>query len=262
MRDDCMKLFVGITLGLLFSTILAQAEDRFFECVFEDGGRQEIAVAIGETDALGCFTQAAESGHATGTFYGEKLKDGSYRVIHNFTVDGSSMSEEMRFRLKGGNLLMGVGELQEGPDGIMVLKNPAKLDYSRVFKPVPLANVSLTEPEGRKILAPLEKRLSKVLETPVGLQTGNLMVADGWAVFEGYVTALPTDKPISEATSDTIGRMVLRTFFKQDDDGSWSIEEVALMNNEGQFEFEKDFSGVPWQLLQGIQLAAMKESGC
>lgn len=257
-----MKRIAGITLGIVIATLPVEAEDLFFECVFEDGGRQLIAVALGETDALGCFTQETESGHSVGTFYGEKLENGTYRTIHNFAVDGSTLSEEMRFRLKGGNLLMGVGELTDGPDGIMLLKNPEKVAYSRIFQPVPLKTVALDDAAGREILAPLEKRLSKVLETPVGLQTGSLMVADGWAVFEGYVTALPTDKPISEATSDTIGRMVLRTFFKQDTDGSWSIEEVALMNNEGQFEFEKDFSGVPWQLLQGIQLAAMKEGGC
>lgn len=74
--------------------------------------------------------QPFESHGAHGTLSGKKEGD-LLTLLYHFEIEGSEIKEEMVFRLAGDHLAEGQGELIEGSDGILHLKDPATLTFDK-----------------------------------------------------------------------------------------------------------------------------------
>ena len=72
-----------------------------------------------------------EKDGAHGTFSGTRDKE-LIHVIYDYVIEGSSQKEEKIFKMAGSGLEEGEGELQDSPDGVLRLKDPAKV----TFKPL------------------------------------------------------------------------------------------------------------------------------
>lgn len=69
-----------------------------------------------------------EKDGAVGSLKGKKVGDEIF-VDYDYVIEGSNQSEEKIFKIEGDKLLEKSGELVDGKDGKLVMKDPAKAKY-------------------------------------------------------------------------------------------------------------------------------------
>lgn len=74
---------------------------------------------------------------AYGDFEG-KLEGDIATVMYAYTIEGSEQSQEMKFKLGENSIAEFQGELED-KNGVLMLKNPKKGEYSQIFKAIPCA---------------------------------------------------------------------------------------------------------------------------
>ncbi|WP_394994217.1 hypothetical protein [Emticicia sp.] len=73
-----------------------------------------------------------EKDGASGTLKGKKIGD-EIIADYDYMIEGSNQSEEKIFKLEGDKLLVKVGELMDGKDGKLIMKDPAKARFSETL---------------------------------------------------------------------------------------------------------------------------------
>jgi hypothetical protein len=74
----------------------------------------------------------AEKDGAHGTFAGNRDGD-IIRALWTYTVEGSQQSEQIMVRIEEKQAVKASGELVEGPNGVLELKDPEKATWAEVF---------------------------------------------------------------------------------------------------------------------------------
>jgi hypothetical protein len=69
-----------------------------------------------------------EKDGAVGSLKGKKVRDEIF-VDYDYVIEGSNQSEEKIFKIEGDKLLEKSGELIDGKDGKLVMKDPSKATY-------------------------------------------------------------------------------------------------------------------------------------
>lgn len=69
-----------------------------------------------------------EKDGAVGTLKGKKVGDEIF-ADYDYMIEGVNQSEEKIFKIEGDKLLEKTGELMDGKDGKLVMKDPAKAKY-------------------------------------------------------------------------------------------------------------------------------------
>lgn len=73
-----------------------------------------------------------EKDGASGTLKGKKIGD-EIIADYDYMIEGSNQSEEKIFKLEGDKLLVKVGELMDGKNGKLIMKDPAKARFSETL---------------------------------------------------------------------------------------------------------------------------------
>ncbi|MCC6461000.1 MAG: hypothetical protein IT260_11050 [Saprospiraceae bacterium] len=69
---------------------------------------------------------------AHGTFTGT-LTDNVISATWNYSIEGSEQTEEILIKIEGDKAYRGYGELQEGKDGHLTLKDPSQVKWEDAF---------------------------------------------------------------------------------------------------------------------------------
>ncbi|MEB4592856.1 hypothetical protein VSS37_17895 [Candidatus Thiothrix sp. Deng01] len=83
--------------------------------------------------------EPSEKDGSHGVLNGE-ISDGLIKASHTYMIEGTIQTEETYFKLESDRLLQGSGELVED-NGVMVVKDPASLQFTDVLKETDCANV-------------------------------------------------------------------------------------------------------------------------
>lgn len=73
-----------------------------------------------------------EKDGAVGTLKGKKVGD-EIVADYEYVIEGSNQSEEKIFKIEGDKLLIKEGELTEGKDGKLIMKDPAKAVFKETL---------------------------------------------------------------------------------------------------------------------------------
>lgn len=107
-----------------------------FEQRMDDSSVFTVSVTEKEGRVKGDLSyQFHEKDSASGTYEGVKEGD-HYRIVWDYTIEGSNQKEEIIFKIEGDKWRRMNGELVE-KDGILVLKDTATASYNETFMKVP-----------------------------------------------------------------------------------------------------------------------------
>lgn len=104
-----------------------------FEQRFPDGSVLSFQYTEYYEDVVGILDYSfAEKDGAHGTFKGKKNGD-IITATWSYIVEGSNQTEEIMVKIEGDKAVKASGELKEGKDGTLSLKDPAKATWVETF---------------------------------------------------------------------------------------------------------------------------------
>jgi hypothetical protein len=104
-----------------------------FEQRFPDGSVLSFQYTDYYDDVVGILDYAfAEKDGAHGTFKGKK-KDNLITATWSYMIEGSNQTEEILIKIEGDKAIKASGELVEGKDGKLSLKDPAAATWAETF---------------------------------------------------------------------------------------------------------------------------------
>jgi hypothetical protein len=104
-----------------------------FEQRFPDGSVLSFQYTEYDDDVVGILDFSfAEKDGAHGTLKGKK-KDNLITATWSYTVEGSNQTEEILIKIEGDKAMKASGELVEGKDGKLSLKDPATATWAETF---------------------------------------------------------------------------------------------------------------------------------
>ena len=235
-------------LFLLAPALSFAGETLFFELATpEETTRVSLSI---EGDAVnGIQTWEVPDAHGTiGSLEGMLGEGGILRLRHDYTIEGSDQSEEVIYRLEGDTLLLGEGELVETKGGLLKLKDPSAVEFTKTLARVEVEEPKPGSPARGEIMdamgGPISAYVGKVVEF-----TGGVSAYEGWALFSGNVA--PGD---GKAPDDAEAAFALDLDFlallKKDPEGRWQMLFWGFSGDIGaRDEALGKFPQVPWVLL-------------
>lgn len=249
-----MKTTAAALLCLLTAhTALAERQVLFFAReTAQDSTRIALSVEEdGQVYGTQTWKPKMETHGSTGSFDG-KLSNGVMRVMHQFTIEGSEQTEEELLKLDGDRLLIGEGELVEGKDGVLKLKDPANVVFKTALKKVAVSEPKAGSAERKAIMDTMRAALLPRMGKPVTF-TGRVRVVGDWARFHGNVETTDGKPPKNE---EAAGDLELDFFalLKRGKDGGWKVlisgfaGDIAVME-----EAREKHPEAPWPLYEWVE---------
>jgi hypothetical protein len=260
-----MKSAIASLLLLVVTLHQAGAQEssvRFFEATSGTDAREAIAIqSVTEGDYLfeGTRSSSPEGGPvAYGRLACRMRPDGLIHVTWYSNIEGSRQSEEGLLKREGNTLLISEGELEERGPTQMILKDPAKVKFTKVLKEVPMTEPTADSAEGQSVLKKVAAYLEKLAGVPVELN-GTIRVSRGCARFSGSAQPAGDKQPKSEELADKMLRREFRGYLKQESQGSWRLALAGFGDQAGPFELEEveptsESDVIPWPLDEEVPL--------
>ncbi len=242
--------------GIIQQAGAQQSSVRFYEATKGADEREAIAIqSAAEGDYLieGTRSSSPEGGPvAYGRLAGRVRPDGLIHVTWYSNVEGSRHCEEGLLKREGNTLLIGEGELEERGPTQMILKDPAKVKFTKVLKEVPMSEPAADSAEGQSVLQKVTAYLEKLAGVPVEL-SGSIRVSRGWARFSGSAQPAGDKQPKSVEVADKMLRHEFRGYLKQESQGGWRLVLAGFGDQAGPFELEEveptsETDVIPWPL--------------
>ncbi|MFZ4595193.1 MAG: hypothetical protein ACOYOF_13130 [Verrucomicrobiaceae bacterium] len=236
---------------LLLSTLSAFAEPQTFFFAKESAKEfTHIALTIEGDQVTGTQVWQPKEEHGSqGTLSGIITGGGIIQVVHQYTIEGSEQSEEEVLKLDGDKLFIGEGELVEGKNGRLNLKEPNKVTFKTALK-----KVSVTEP---KAGSPERKAIMDAMRGPVTAKigkavtfTGHVRTSGNWARFQGNVATADGKAPESE---DAAAELELDFFalLNKDENGAWQLLHWGFAGDIGVSEEAREkHPDAPWVMFE------------
>lgn len=248
-----MKALVFVFLALALPAF-AQSPARHFEHKSK-GLEIHVTLTIEGDNVQGTQSTGSDEPDthgASGTISGNVKKDGLLHVTYNYTIEESHQSEEQLFKLDGGTLYLGEGELEEHGPGQMVLKDPKSVKFEKALKEISVKEFESGSADGKAITKVLQAPVAKLVGAPVVFD-GMVRVAQKWARFYGSVRVEDGKKAKDEATANGLDNGFLRAYLKDDGNGGWKMVRY-IFENAGDLSVPVDGldfdSPAPWVLEQ------------
>ena len=134
---------IAIIAAFFASWHIASAESQslFFASETADGSTR-IALNISDDGKVsGTKSWQPAEGHGARGWLDGIVNGDVLQVLYSYEIEGSEQSEEMVLKVAGTKLLIGEGELVDGGEGRMNLKEPNKVGFTKS-----LNKISWTEP--------------------------------------------------------------------------------------------------------------------
>jgi hypothetical protein len=241
-----ISAFVFLHSCLAFA---ADPESLFFaKETAEDSTRIALTIEGDQVYGSQSWKPNADAHGASGTLTGT-IAGGLIKVVYEYTIEGSTQSEDQLLKLDGDKLYIGDGELIEGKDGRLKLKEPKKVTFTKVLNKVPVAEPKVGTPERKAIMDAMRGPVSEEIGKPITF-TGNVRISGHWARFMGNVA---TKDGIAPKDEDAAFQLELDFFalLKKNPEGVWQVLESGFAGDIGVRETARDrFAKAPWVLFE------------
>jgi hypothetical protein len=238
-------------LAFLHSCLAFAAEPQslFFAAeTAEDSTRIALTIEGDQVYGSQSWQPKAEAHGASGSLTGT-IADGLIKVVYEYTIEGSTQSEDQLLKLDGDKLYIGDGELIEGKDGRLKLKEPKKVTFTKALNKVPVAEPKVGTPERKAIMDAMRGPVSAEIGKPITF-TGDVRISGHWARFTGNVA---TKDGIAPKDEDEAFQLELDFFalLKKDPEGVWQVLESGFAGDIGVREAARErFTKAPWVLFE------------
>lgn len=239
-------------LALLSSSLLLAAEpQRLFFARETSTDSMRIALTIDGDQVSGSQTwQPKEDAHgASGSLSGIITGGGIIQVVYEFTIEGSTQSEEQVLKLDGNKLYIGDGELVEGKDGRLNLKEPNKVAFTKVLDQVVVSEPKVGTPERKAIMDAMRGPVAAHMGKKITF-TGDVQVSGNWARFQGNVAPADGQPPKDEDRAFDL-ELDFYALLKKDPEGAWQVLHWGFAGDIGVSEAAREkYPKAPWVLFE------------
>lgn len=239
------------TLLFLLSLLLAlpaMADTLYFEEVTPEETLR-ISLTFEEDKVYGMQIWELREAHGSrGSLQGNAEDDGLLRLKHEYTIEGSDQTEEVLYKLEGDQLLIGEGELEESDGGILKLKDPGQVKFTKALQRVKVDEPKPGSPERKAMMDTMRGPISAYVGKTVEF-TGDIRAYEGWACFSGNVATTDGKEPASENAAFALSLDFL-ALLKKDPEGKWQLLYWGFAGDIGaRDEALGKFPEVPWVVL-------------
>lgn len=237
-------------LTLLFlAPVLSLAGDRLFFELATPRETTRVSLFIDGEEVRGTQTWGVPDAHGTqGSLEGKAGEGGLLRLRHDYVIEGADQSEEVVYKLQGDALLLGEGELVESDGGLLKLKDPSKVEFTKTLKRVKVEEPQPGSPERKEIMDRMRGPVSAYIGKTVEF-TGELSTYQGWAIFSGNVAAKDGRRPADPDAAFAL-ELDFAALLKKDPEGQWQMLEWGFSGDIGVYDsFRSNFGTIPWVLL-------------
>jgi hypothetical protein len=243
---------LALTFLLSISEGLAETQTLFFAKETKtESTRIALSIEDGEkvngTKAWQPKGQHGARGYLDGIVNGDVIQ-----VLWTFEIEGSEQSEEMVLKLDGDLLYIGKGELVEGGNGRMNLKEPNKVAFTTSLKKVPFTVPKFGSPERKAIMDSMRGPVSEYAGKPVQF-TGKIRAMGSWARFFGKVAPADGKAPKNEGIAADM-ELDFVAFLQKDDEGNWQTLHWGFAGDTSVMEeARQNYPKAPWPLFEWVE---------
>jgi hypothetical protein len=230
---------LALALSLAFHSLSAETQVLFFAKETKaDSTRIALSIEDGEkvsgTKAWQPKNEHGARGYLDGIVNGDVIQ-----VLWSYEIEGSEQSEEMVLKLDGDKLLIGEGELVEGGNGRMNLKEPNSVAFTTSLKKVPVTEPKMGSPERKAIMDSMRAPVTDYAGKAVKF-TGSVAPADGKPVkAEGIAADMELD---------------FFALLQKDAEGNWQTLHWGFAGDTGVMEEAREnYPKAPWPLFEWVQ---------
>lgn len=247
-----MKTLILLALTLAFHHLSADTQVLFFaKEAPTESTRIALSIENGEkvngTHVWQPKKEHGARGHLDGIVNGDVIQ-----VLWSYEIEGSEQSEEMVLKLDGDKLLIGEGELVDGGNGRMNLKEPNKVTFTTVLKKVPVTEPKIGSPERKAIMDSMRAPVTEYAGKAVKF-TGSVRQMGNWARFTGKVA--PADgKPVKVEEIAADMELDFFALLQKDGEGNWQTLHWGFAGDTGVMEEAREnHPQAPWPLFEWVQ---------
>ena len=246
MNARLLTLAILLSSGLLFA---AEPQTLYFG---KESAREytRIVLTIEGDQVTGTQIWQPEEQHgAHGILKGTISPGGLIRAVYEYTIEGSEQSEEEVLKLSGNSLFIGEGELVEGPNGLMKLKDAANITFKTELKKVPVSEPRPGTPERKAVMDAMRAPVSAHVGQAVTF-TGSIKTSGSWASFSGNVTT-SDGRPPQNADAATDLELDFMALLSKDSKGVWKVLHWGFAGDISVGEAAREkFPKAPWVLFE------------
>lgn len=248
-RDYLRVVKTILTFLVLLSFAVASAEETLYFESATEAETTRIVLYLSEGEVSGYQTWEVPDAHGTqGSLEGTLEEGGLMRLVHRYTIEGADQAEEVIYKLDDGSLWIGEGELVEDRDGLLRLKDPAKVKFVKKLAAVEVSEPAAGSPERKEIMDSMRGPISAYIGSKVQF-TGEVRIFEGWGTFSGNVATLDGAAPADEDAAFSL-ELDFLALVKQDPDGRWQMLDWGFSGDISvREEFREKYPNLPWVLL-------------
>lgn len=238
-----------LCLAVVFSAAFVSAgETLYFESA-TGGETTRVVLYLEGQEVSGRQTWEIPDTHGTeGSLKGRREDGGILRLVHRYTIEGSDQAEEVVYKLDERGLLLGEGELIEDRDGVLRLKDPGKVKFTKTLARVQVSEPAPGSPERKEIMEAMRGPISAYIGGRVRF-TGEVQTHGGWGIFNGDVATEDGKAPVDPDAAFAL-EMDFLALLKKDPEGRWQMLDWGFSGDTGvSDEFRAGYVSIPWVLL-------------
>ena len=240
-----------LLLTVLLSGLAAAAEPQMLFFAKESAKEStRIALTIDGDKVTGTQVWQPKEGHGSRGFLDGIITGGGIiQVLHQYEIEGSEQSEEEVLKLDGDKLYIGQGELVDGGNNRMNLKEPNKVGFPTFLTKVKVIEPKAGTPERKAIMDAMRVEVNEHAGKPVTF-TGSVLISGAWARFQGSVA--PTDgKPPENPSAAADLELDFFALLNKNADGKWQIKHWGFAGDSSvSLEARDTFPKASWVLFE------------
>lgn len=243
---------LALSLSLAFHSLSAETQVLFFAKETKtDSTRIALSIENGEK-VSGTKVWQPKNEHGARGYLDGIVNGDVIQVLWSYEIEGSEQSEEMVLKLDGDKLLIGEGELVEGGNGRMNLKEPNSVAFTTSLKKVPVTEPKMGSPERKAIMDSMRAPVTDYAGKAVKF-TGSVRQVGNWARFTGSVA--PADgKPVKVEGIAADMELDFFALLQKDAEGNWQTLHWGFAGDTGVMEEARENNPkAPWPLFEWVQ---------
>lgn len=212
-----------------------------------------IALSISDDgNVSGTKTWQPAEGHGARGWLDGVVNGDVIQVVYSYEIEGSEQSEEMVLKIVGRKLLIGEGELVDGGEGRMNLKEPNKVAFTKTLEMVEVREPAAGSAERKAIMDAMRKPVAEYAGEAVKF-TGNIRSIGEWARFTGSVAAADGSTPKIDGIAADM-ELDFAAFLSKDEDGEWQILHWGFAGDSSVLlGAQEEHPNAPWPLFESIE---------
>lgn len=235
-----------------WNTAGAESKALFFASETEEEYTR-IALSVSDDGKVsGTKTWQPAEGHGARGWLDGIVNGDVIQIVYSYEIEGSEQSEEMVLKIADGKLLIGEGELVDGGEGRMNLKEPNKVGFKKTLEMVEVSEPKAGTAERKAIMDSMRAEVSDYAGEAVTF-TGKIRVIGQWARFTGSVAATDGSPPETDGIAADM-ELDFAAFLFKDENGKWQTLHWGFAGDTSVLTgAQEEYPQAPWPLFEWIE---------